>query len=112
MGPAPGTLLGLAILFVVGQLIRLQVVTQRAEIEVSQLIGATASDVRRRFLYHGVLQGFLAGVLAGACHQNIAGNVAISKEMLVRDVLKSRHHFCLFAQDLLCLLRGRPGKNS
>lgn len=61
---AIGTLLGLAILFVVGQLIRLQVVTQRAEIELSQLIGATASDVRRRFLYHGVLQGFLAGTAA------------------------------------------------
>ena len=63
---AIGTLLGLAILFVVGQLIRLQVVTQRAEIEVSQLIGATAADVRRRFLYHGVLQGFLAGAAAVA----------------------------------------------
>jgi cell division transport system permease protein len=61
---AIGTLLGLAIFFVVGQLIRLQVVTQRAEIEVSQLIGATASDVRRRFLYHGALQGALAGAAA------------------------------------------------
>ena len=61
---AIGTLLGLAILFVVGQLIRLQVVTQRDEIEVSQLIGATAADVRRRFLYHGALQGFLAGAAA------------------------------------------------
>ena len=70
---AIGTLLGLAILFVVGQLIRLQVVTQRAEIELSQLIGATASDVRRRFLYHGVLQGFLAGAAAVA----IAAGVGI-----------------------------------
>src|SRR6185436_16762926 len=46
--------------------IRLQVVTQREEIEVSQLIGATASDVRRRFLYHGAVQGLLAGVMAVA----------------------------------------------
>jgi cell division transport system permease protein len=31
---------------------------------VSQLIGATAADVRRPFLYHGLLQGALAGGLA------------------------------------------------
>src|SRR5258706_12179011 len=55
-----------AVLFVVGHLIRLQVLTQREEIEVSQLIGATAPDVRRRFLYHGAIQGFLAGAVAVA----------------------------------------------
>ena len=59
-----GLLLGLAVLFIVGHLIRLQVVTQRDEIEISQLIGATAADVRRPFLYHGSLQGLLAGLVA------------------------------------------------
>jgi cell division transport system permease protein len=57
-------LLGVAILFIVGHLIRLQVVTRREEIEVSQLIGATAADVRRPFLWHGALQGFFAGAVA------------------------------------------------
>jgi cell division transport system permease protein len=61
---AVGTLLAIAVLLVVGHLIRLQVVTRREEIEVSQLIGATASDVRRSFLYHGALQGFFAGAVA------------------------------------------------
>ena len=61
---AIGTLLAVAVLLVVGHLIRLQVVTRREEIEVSQLIGATASDVRRSFLYHGALQGFFAGAVA------------------------------------------------
>ncbi len=56
--------LGCAVAFIVGHLIRLQVVSQRQEIEVSQLIGATAADVRRPFLYHGLLQGFLAGLAA------------------------------------------------
>ncbi|HEY4999138.1 MAG TPA: permease-like cell division protein FtsX [Usitatibacter sp.] len=56
--------LGSAVAFIVGHLIRLQVVSQRQEIEVSQLIGATASDVRRPFLYHGLLQGALAGLAA------------------------------------------------
>jgi cell division transport system permease protein len=59
-----GLLLGAAVAFIVGHLIRLQVLTRREEIEVSQLIGATATDVRRPFLYHGALQGLLAG--AGA----------------------------------------------
>ena len=55
-------LLGVAILFIVGHLIRLQVLTRREEIEVSRLIGATAADVRRPFLYHGFAQGLLAGL--------------------------------------------------
>ncbi len=59
-------LLAAAVLFIVGHLIRLQVVTRREEIEVSQLIGATAGDVRRPFLYHGALQGLAAGLGAGA----------------------------------------------
>ncbi len=60
--------LAAAVLFIVGHLIRLQVVTRREEIEVSQLIGATAGDVRRPFLYHGLLQGLGAGLLAiGLC---------------------------------------------
>jgi cell division transport system permease protein len=57
-------LLGAAVAFIVGHLIRLQVVTRRQEIEVSQLIGATAADVRRPFLYHGLLQGLGAGAAA------------------------------------------------
>jgi cell division transport system permease protein len=56
--------LGAAVAFIVGHLIRLQVVTRREEIEVSQLIGATAADVRRPFLYHGLAQGLLAGTAA------------------------------------------------
>ncbi len=56
--------LAAAVLFIVGHLIRLQVVTMKEEIEVSQLIGATAADVRRPFLYHGLLQGLAAGVAA------------------------------------------------
>lgn len=61
-----GLLLAAAVLFIVGHLIRLQVVTRRDEIELSQLIGATAADVRRPFLYHGALQGLAAGMVAAA----------------------------------------------
>jgi cell division transport system permease protein len=59
-----GLLLGAAVALIVGHLIRLQVLTRREEIELSQLIGATAGDVSRPFLYHGAFQGLLAGGLA------------------------------------------------
>jgi len=65
-------LLGAAVAFIVAHLIRLQVLTHREEIEVSQLVGATASDVRRPFLYHGLLQGLLAGALAIAAAAGVA----------------------------------------
>ncbi len=44
--------------------IRLQVVSQAAEIEVARLIGATNAFVRRPFYYFGALQGALGGLLA------------------------------------------------
>lgn len=59
-----GLALSAAVAFIVGHLIRLQVLTRREEIEVSQLIGATAADVRRPFLWHGLLQGLAAGAVA------------------------------------------------
>ena len=65
-------MLGLAVLFIVAHLIRLQVVTRREEIEVSRLIGATAADVRRPFLYHGLVQGLLAGAAALALSGGLA----------------------------------------
>jgi cell division transport system permease protein len=70
-------LLGAAVAFIVGHLIRLQVVTRRQEIEVSQLIGATAADVRRPFLYHGLLQGLLAGAAAVAIATGLAAWAAL-----------------------------------
>lgn len=56
--------LALAVAFIVGHLIRLQVLTRKSEIEVSQLVGATSADVRRPFAYHGILQGLFAGAAA------------------------------------------------
>jgi cell division transport system permease protein len=56
--------LALAVGFIVAHLIRLQALTRRAEIEVSQLVGATAADVRRPLIYHGFMQGILSGAVA------------------------------------------------
>jgi len=44
--------------------IRLQILTQRAEIEISRLIGATDAFIRRPFFYLGALQGLGGGLVA------------------------------------------------
>jgi cell division transport system permease protein len=59
-----GSVLALAVVFVTGNTIRLQILTQKDEIEVSQLIGATNRFIRRPFLYFGAFQGLLAGLVA------------------------------------------------
>ena len=57
-------LLSFALVAVTFNTIRLQILTQRDEIEVSKLIGATDAFIRRPFLYFGLLQGLLGGVAA------------------------------------------------
>jgi cell division transport system permease protein len=57
-------LLGLGLVAVTFNTIRLQILTQRDEIEVSKLIGATDSFIRRPFYYLGLLQGVVGGVIA------------------------------------------------
>ncbi len=57
-------LLGFALLAIIGNTIRLQILTQREEIDVSQLIGATDAFIRRPFLYAGALHGLGGGVAA------------------------------------------------
>lgn len=58
------SLLAFALVAVIGNTIRMQILTQQAEIEVSQLIGATKSFIRRPFLYAGALYGLIGGLLA------------------------------------------------
>ncbi|MEO1247887.1 MAG: permease-like cell division protein FtsX [Pseudomonadota bacterium] len=57
-------LLGLAILVIIGNTIRLDVENRRDEIEVTKLIGASDGFVRRPFLWSGLWYGFLGGLLA------------------------------------------------
>jgi len=59
-----GALLALALIAVTFNTIRLQVLTQRDEVEVVKLIGATDAFIRRPFLYYGALQGAAGGVVA------------------------------------------------
>lgn len=58
------TLLGMAVIIIVGNTIRLDIQNRREEIEVLKLLGATDAFIRRPFLYTGVVFGVAGGVLA------------------------------------------------
>jgi cell division transport system permease protein len=74
-----GALLGAALVAVTFNTIRLQILTQRDEIEVSKLIGATDGFIRRPFYYLGLLQGVAGGAVALAI-------VALALAVLNREV--------------------------
>jgi cell division transport system permease protein len=59
-----GALLGLAVLLIVGNTIRLEIQNRHAEIEITKLIGATDGFIRRPFLYSGVWYGLSGALLA------------------------------------------------
>jgi cell division transport system permease protein len=67
-------LLGIGLVAVTFNTIRLQIVTQREEIEVSKLIGATDGFVRRPFYYLGLLQGLAGSLVALAI---VSGGLAL-----------------------------------
>jgi len=57
-------LLGVGVVVVVGNTVRLDILNRRAEIEVMKLVGATDGFARRPFLYSGVWYGLGGGFLA------------------------------------------------
>ena len=69
------TLLAFALVAITFNTIRLQILTQREEIEVATLIGATAGFIRRPFLYYGALLGLAGGAAA-------LGLVALARSVL------------------------------
>jgi cell division transport system permease protein len=59
-----GALLGIAIIVIIGNTIRLDIQNRRDEIEVTKLIGASNAFVRRPFLWSGFWYGLFGGALA------------------------------------------------
>lgn len=59
-----GTLLSLSVLLIIGNTIRLAILSRQSEIKVMKLVGATDRFVRRPFLYTGFWYGFLGGLIA------------------------------------------------
>ncbi|MES9857242.1 MAG: permease-like cell division protein FtsX [Sedimenticola sp.] len=58
------SLLGLAVLLIVGNTIRLEIQNRHAEIEITKLIGGTDAFIRRPFLYNGLWYGLFGGIIA------------------------------------------------
>lgn len=58
------SLLGVAIIVIIGNTIRLDIQNRREEIEVTKLIGASNAFVRRPFLWSGFWYGLFGGLLA------------------------------------------------
>lgn len=56
--------LGIGVLAVIGNTIRLEILNRRAEIEVTKLVGGSNGFVRRPFLYTGMLYGIGGALLA------------------------------------------------
>ena len=61
---ALSAILGIAVLLIVGNTIRLAVYNRRQEIEINKLFGATNAFIQRPFLYYGLLQGMAGGLIA------------------------------------------------
>jgi len=57
-------LLGLAVLCITGNTIRLELHNRRDEVIITKLVGATNSFIQRPFLYSGFWIGFISGVIA------------------------------------------------
>ncbi|CAG8999164.1 MAG: Cell division protein FtsX [Candidatus Celerinatantimonas neptuna] len=57
-------LLLISIILTIGNTIRLNVLSQKDEIEVMKLVGATNAFIQRPFLYTGFWYGFIGGLLA------------------------------------------------
>ena len=57
-------LLGVGVLFIIGNTVRLELHNRRDEVVVSKLVGATNAFIRRPFLYTGFWIGFISGVIA------------------------------------------------
>lgn len=57
-------LLGVAVLFITGNTIRLELHNRRDEVVIAKLVGATNAFIQRPFLYGGFWIGFFSGVAA------------------------------------------------
>lgn len=91
-------LLGIGLLAIVFNTIRLQALTRRDEVEVSRLLGATDGFIRRPFLWHGGLLGLAGGMVAWLI---VAGTV-LWLRLPVAELAS------LYGIDLLLALPGLP----
>ena len=106
--------LGLAVVIVVGNTIRLDLQARREEIAVMKLIGAPAAFIRRPFLYaglwYGLAGGLLAWLLVNGAYLALAGPAREVMQLYGADaasaVLSVEATFALLAAGLVLGLAG------
>jgi cell division transport system permease protein len=115
-----GAVLGLALVLVTNNTIRMQILARREEIEVSKLIGAPDSFIRRPFLYHALWQGVLAALAAWGLTVwlTLEANPAISafarlynEQVEFRNLQPKELAVLLFASALLAMFGARMATN-
>ena len=102
-------LLGLAVLLIIGNTIRLEIQNRHAEIEITKLIGATNAFIRRPFLYAGLWYGLFGGIIAWLL---VALSITLLSGPVARLAALYQHAFDLSSLDsstLLLLLGGSVG---
>jgi len=93
-----GALLGLAVLLVIGNTIRLDIENRRDEIVITKLIGGTDAFIRRPFLYSGFWYGTFGGLIAWLL---VTLSLQLVKEPIARLSGLYHSNFNLIGLDLL-----------
>ncbi len=57
-------MIGIGVLFIIGNTIRLELQNRKDEVMIAKLVGATNAFIRRPFLYTGFWIGFISGIFA------------------------------------------------
>lgn len=98
-------LLAVILLVIIGNTVRMQILTQKDEIEVSYLIGATNSFIRMPFLYAGMLYGLFGGLLAilMIALMTLTFNYSVSQ---ISQLYSSDFRLALFNADLFITVIG------
>lgn len=95
-------LLGLTVLLVVGNTIRLDIENRKEEIRVTRLIGATNAYIRRPFIYGGIWFGLFGGV----CSLVIVNSAMLSLVKLVEELATLYgSHFVISGVDVALTLK-------
>jgi cell division transport system permease protein len=98
-------LLAIALLVIIGNTVRMQILTQKDEIEVSKLIGATNGFIRMPFLYAGIVYGLVG---AGLAIIMLVGMLAIFNHSVgqISSLYNSDFRLPLFNHELFLVLTG------
>lgn len=99
-------LLGLAVLLIIGNTIRLAINNRREEIEINKLFGATDAFIRRPFLYSGLWYGLWGALLGWALVELIFYALDRPTRELALLYHSDYHLIGLAASEALLLLLG------